>query len=80
MEPRLDEFPLVSSHEALGDGTLDASEARLDLAPHVGVDPARLEADTRAARGTRPFVMASLRDGAGVAEIVAFIEDAGGLG
>jgi len=53
---------------------------KTDLAPHVGVDPARLEADTRAARGTRPFVMASLRDGAGVAEIVAFIEDAGGLG
>ena len=51
-----------------------------DYAPNIGVDPARLEADTRAARGTRPFVMASLRDGAGVAEIVAFIEDAGGLG
>jgi urease accessory protein len=37
---------------------------KTDLAPHVGVDPARLEADTRAARGTRPFVMANLRDGA----------------
>ncbi len=53
---------------------------KIDLAPHVGVDPARLEADTRAARGRRPFVMASLRDGAGVAEIVAYIEQAGGLG
>ncbi|MBK5928138.1 urease accessory protein UreG [Rhodobaculum claviforme] len=52
---------------------------KTDLAPHVGVDPVRLEADARAARGPRPVVMASLRAGVGVADIVAFIEEAGGL-
>ncbi|OAN84551.1 urease accessory protein UreG [Jannaschia sp. EhC01] len=52
---------------------------KVDLAPHVGVDLAQLEADTQVARGSRPYVMGSLRDARGVAEIVAFIEDAGGL-
>jgi urease accessory protein len=53
---------------------------KVDLAPHVGVDRARLEADTQAARAGRPFVMASLRAGEGVGEIAAFIEREGGLG
>ena len=52
---------------------------KTDLAPHVGVDPELLEADARRARGARPFVMASLRAGQGVDEIVAFITEAGGL-
>ena len=52
---------------------------KIDLAPHVGVDPVLLEADTRDARGARPFVMASLRQGRGVAEVVAFLKHAGGL-
>jgi urease accessory protein len=52
---------------------------KIDLAPHVGVDPVQLEADARAARGARPFVMASLRQGRGVAEVVAFLKAAGGL-
>jgi urease accessory protein len=52
---------------------------KVDLAPHVGVDRALLEADTAAARGRRPFVMASLRDGTGVAEIAAFLRREGGL-
>jgi urease accessory protein len=52
---------------------------KVDLAPHVGVDRDRLEADTAAARAGRPFVMASLREGRGIPEIVAFIEEAGGL-
>ena len=52
---------------------------KIDLAPHVGVDPVQLEADARAARGTRPFVMASLRQGRGVAEVVEFLKEAGGL-
>jgi urease accessory protein len=52
---------------------------KIDLAPHVGVDPALLEADARAARGERPFVMASLRNDRGVAEVVAFLKEAGGL-
>ena len=52
---------------------------KTDLAPHVGVDPALLERDARAARGARPFVMASLRQGRGVTEVVDFLETAGGL-
>ncbi|WP_439140499.1 urease accessory protein UreG [Roseicyclus sp.] len=52
---------------------------KIDLAPHVGVDPAQLEADARAARGARPFVMASLRQDRGVDAVVAFLKEAGGL-
>jgi urease accessory protein len=52
---------------------------KTDLAPHVGVDPVLLEQDARVARGARPFVMASLRAGVGVPEIVAFLEREGGL-
>ena len=52
---------------------------KLDLAPHVGVDPVLLETDTQAARGARPYVMAELRHGRGVDQIVAFVEDEGGL-
>jgi urease accessory protein len=52
---------------------------KVDLAPYVGVDPALLESDARAARGTRPFVMASLKAGRGVAEVVAFLKAEGGL-
>jgi len=52
---------------------------KIDLAPHVGVDRDRLEADTAAARAGRPYVMASLRSGGGVDEIAAFIEREGGL-
>lgn len=52
---------------------------KTDLAPHVGVDPVLLESDARAARGDRPLVMASLRAGQGVEEIVAFLAREGGL-
>ncbi|MDJ0630236.1 MAG: urease accessory protein UreG [Rhodobacter sp.] len=52
---------------------------KTDLAPHVGVDVGLLESDARAARGDRPFVMAGLKAGRGVAEIVAFLKDEGGL-
>ena len=53
---------------------------KVDLAPHVGVDADRLRSDTEAARAGRPFVLASLRAGRGVDEVVAFIEAQGGLG
>ena len=53
---------------------------KTDLAPHVGVDLTLLEADTRAARGHRPYVMARLRHGVGVDEVVAFLVREGGLG
>ena len=52
---------------------------KTDLAPHVGVDPVRLEADTAAARAGRPYVMASLGRGEGIAEVVAFLRAQGGL-
>lgn len=52
---------------------------KTDLAPHVGVDLGMLEDDTRRARGARPFVMARLRQGEGVAQVVAFLERHGGL-
>ncbi len=53
---------------------------KTDLAPHVGVDPVLLEEDTRRARAGRPYVMARLRNGQGIAETVAFLEREGGLG
>ncbi len=52
---------------------------KIDLAPYVSVDPALLETDARAARDARPFVMASLKSGRGVAEVVAFLRRDGGL-
>lgn len=52
---------------------------KTDLAPHVGVDATLLESDARAARGTRPVVMAQLRHGGGVRQIVDFLVDQGGL-
>jgi urease accessory protein len=52
---------------------------KTDLAPHVGVDLGLLRADTAAARGTRPYVMAELRHGLGVNEVVTFLCREGGL-
>ncbi|MDT8854368.1 urease accessory protein UreG [Paracoccaceae bacterium Fryx2] len=52
---------------------------KTDLAPHVGVDLELLEADTARARGPRPYVMARLRQGDGVARIVDFLVREGGL-
>lgn len=52
---------------------------KVDLAPYVGVDLAQLEADTQAARGSRPYVMARLRQGAGIAAVVEFLVREGGL-
>ncbi len=52
---------------------------KTDLASYVGVDLALLEADTKVARGTRPYVMARLRQGVGVDEVVAFLQREGGL-
>jgi len=52
---------------------------KTDLAPHVGVDLEMLERDTRVARGARPYVMARLRQRAGVDEIIAHLVSRGGL-
>ncbi|WP_370208735.1 urease accessory protein UreG [Pararhodobacter marinus] len=52
---------------------------KTDLAPHVGVDLALLEADTQKARGTRPYVMAQVRNAVGIDAVVDFLEREGGL-
>ncbi|MEM7723574.1 MAG: urease accessory protein UreG [Pseudomonadota bacterium] len=52
---------------------------KTDLAPHVGVDLDVAKADLEGARQGRPFVMAALRHGRGVEEIVNFLEREGGL-
>ncbi len=52
---------------------------KVDLAPFVEVDPVLLESDAQKARGAKPFVMASLKKGRGVDEIVAFLKAEGGL-
>lgn len=52
---------------------------KIDLAPHVGVDPDLLESDARRARPGLPCVIASLRQGRGVGEVVDFLIRAGGL-
>ena len=52
---------------------------KTDLAPYVGVDLARLEADTAGARGARPYVLAQLHRGGGIETIVDFIVQQGGL-
>ena len=52
---------------------------KADLAPHVMADLGVMERDTKAARGERPYVFTDLLRGKGLAEVVAFIETAGGL-
>ena len=52
---------------------------KTDLAPYVGVDLALLTSDTAAARGPRPYVMAQIRNGLGLAEVVSFLQTEGGL-
>ncbi len=52
---------------------------KTDLAPYVGVDLELLEEDTKRARQGRPYVMARVRQGVGIAEVVAFLETEGGL-
>ncbi len=38
-----------------------------------------MESDTQRMRGARPYVFASLREGAGADTVARFIEEAGGL-
>jgi urease accessory protein len=52
---------------------------KIDLAPLVGADLDVMESDTRRMRGERPYVMANLRGGLGVPEVIGFIAQAGGL-
>ena len=52
---------------------------KTDLAPHVMADLGIMEQDTRKVRGDKPYVFTDLLRQKGLAEIVAFIERAGGL-
>ncbi|MFK8251194.1 urease accessory protein UreG [Ancylobacter terrae] len=52
---------------------------KIDLAPHVGASLEVMDRDSRRMRGVRPYVFANVRAGTGVAEIAAFIAQAGGL-
>ncbi|MCG7572799.1 urease accessory protein UreG [Phaeobacter sp. CNT1-3] len=53
---------------------------KTDLAPHVGASLEVMERDATRMRAGRPFLFAALRHGQGVEEIVAQIEEIGGLG
>ena len=53
---------------------------KTDLAPHVRRDLDVMEDDTRRMRAGRPYVFTDLLRRKGVAEVVGFIEHAGGLG
>ena len=50
---------------------------KTDLAPHVGASLEVMDRDARRMRGERPVVFTNLKTGAGLPEIVAFIEREG---
>lgn len=52
---------------------------KVDLAPHVGADLSRMEADARRARDGRPIAMTALRHGDGLEAVADFVWQAGGL-
>jgi urease accessory protein len=52
---------------------------KMDLAPHVGADLSVMERDATAGRNGRPHLFTDMRRGAGIADVVAFISEAGGL-
>ena len=52
---------------------------KADLAPYVNVDLGQMDIDAKASRGERPFGFTDLSRGKGVAEIVDFIVEQGGL-
>ena len=47
---------------------------KTDLAPHVGADLDVMRRDSLRMRGEKPFLMVSLRQGDGVAEVVAWVK------
>ena len=52
---------------------------KTDLAPYVGASLEMMARDAEAQRKGRPFVMANMKTGEGVAEVIAFLRDKGGL-
>lgn len=47
---------------------------KTDLAPHVGASLKVMESDTRAMRGSRPFILTNLKTGEGLDTTIEFIE------
>ena len=52
---------------------------KIDLAPLVGASLEVMDRDARKMRGARPFVFSNLKSGKGVADIVEFVIQQGGL-
>jgi urease accessory protein len=52
---------------------------KTDLAPYVGASLEVMARDAKAQRKGRPFVMANMKAGEGVDEVIAFLRDKGGL-
>ena len=52
---------------------------KTDLAPHVGANLDVMRTDTARMRDDRPYTFASLKHGDGVADVAAFVRQAGGL-
>lgn len=50
---------------------------KIDLAPYVGANLDIMESDTQRMRPNKPFVMAIVKQGHGLDEIIRFIEDKG---
>ncbi len=53
---------------------------KTDLAPMVGASLEVMDRDARRMRNDKPFVFSNLKTGAGLADIIRFIEDKGMLG
>ncbi len=53
---------------------------KIDLAPYVGASLEVMDRDAKRMRGARPFVFTNVRANHNVDKVVAFIEEAGGLG
>lgn len=47
---------------------------KIDLAPYVGANLDVMEADTRKARGVRPFLMTNMKSGQGIDELVSWLK------
>lgn len=52
---------------------------KIDLAPMVGADLGVMDRDAKKMRKDKPFIFSNLKDGTGVADIVAFIKTQGML-
>ena len=53
---------------------------KIDLAPYVGASLDVMARDAATMRKGRPFVMANMKTGQGVDEVIAFLREKGGLG